>query len=197
MESLSKLRHAMEETVRAMALTVETRDPYTAGHQQRVAKLAEAIAERMALPKEICDGIRMAGLVHDVGKLYVPSEFLSKPTKLSDLELAIIQRHPEVGYTILKGIEFPWPVPQIVLQHHERTDGSGYPKGLREEDILLEARILAVADVVEAMSSHRPYHPALGIAAALGEICAHQGILYDSEAVSACAQLFKQGEFSF
>jgi putative nucleotidyltransferase with HDIG domain len=193
MKSLAKLRSAMEETVQAMALTVETRDPYTAGHQHRVAKLGQAIAEEMSLPSETVDGTRMAAMVHDVGKLYVPSEFLSKPTQLSDLEFAIIKRHPEVGYNILKGIEFPWPVPQIVLQHHERNDGSGYPHGLHCEDILLEARILAVADVVEAMSSHRPYHPALGLGTAMREVCTHQGVLYDTEVVSACAHMFNEG----
>jgi putative nucleotidyltransferase with HDIG domain len=196
-ESLTKLSDAMEETVQAMALTVETRDPYTAGHQLRVARLGRAIADRMSLPKDVQEGTRVAGVVHDVGKLYVPSEFLSKPTRLSDLELAIIHRHPEVGYNILKGIEFPWPVAQIVLQHHERHDGSGYPQGLRGEDILLEARILAVADVVEAMSSHRPYHPALGLEAALHEVSQHQGVLYDQEVVGACVELIGEGAFSF
>ena len=195
--SLAKLRGAMEETVQAMAQTVETRDPYTAGHQLRVARLGRAIAERMSLPKDIQDATRLAGVVHDVGKLYVPSEFLSKPTRLSDLELAIIRRHPEVGYNILKGIEFPWPVAQIVLQHHERNDGSGYPQGLHGEDILLEARILGVADVVEAMSSHRPYHPALGLDAALREVTEHQGVLYDQEVVGACVELIGEGGFAF
>lgn len=162
-----------------------------------MARLGRAIGDKMPLPKDIQDGTRVAGVVHDVGKLYVPSEFLGKPTRLSDLELAIIRRHPEVGYNILKGIEFPWPVAQIVLQHHERNDGSRYPHGLRSEDILLEARILGVADVVEAMSSHRPYHPALGLDAALREVSEHQGVLYDQEVVGACVELIGEGGFAF
>jgi putative nucleotidyltransferase with HDIG domain len=195
-ESLRKLRNAMEETIHAMAVTVETRDPYTAGHQNRVARLAEAIAATMGLANDVIEGTRMAAVVHDIGKLYVPTEFLSKPTRLSDPEMLIIQQHPTVGYDILKEIHFPWPVPQIVLQHHERLDGSGYPNGLTGEDTLLEARILAVSDVVEAMTSHRPYHPALGLDIALDEISSHEGIRYDSEVVSACTWLLTEQGFS-
>jgi len=136
-------------------------------------------------------------VVHDIGKLYVPSEFLSKPTRLSVLEFAIIKQHAQVGYEILKGIDFPWPVSEMVLQHHERNDGSGYPQGLSSQDILKEAKILAVADVVEAMSSHRPYHPALGLETALEEINCHKGLLYDPEAVNACSQLFESRRFNF
>ena len=173
-DSFKRLRNAMEETVQAMALTVETRDPYTAGHQVRVAALACATGQEIGLSEDLVDGIRMAGVIHDIGKLYVPSEFLSKPTELSALEFAIIRQHAQVGHDILKGVDFPWPVSKIVLQHHERNNGSGYPQGLFDEDILFEAKILAVADVVEAMSSHRPYHPALGVEAALEEINEHK-----------------------
>ena len=196
-ESLTRLRSAMEETVEAMAMTVETRDPYTAGHQQRVADLACAISREIGLSEDRINGIRLAGVVHDIGKLYVPSEFLSKPTRLSVLEFAIIKQHAQVGYEILKGIDFPWPVSEMVLQHHERNDGSGYPQGLSSQDILKEAKILAVADVVEAMSSHRPYHPALGLETALEEINCHKGLLYDPEAVNACSQLFESRRFNF
>lgn len=196
-ESLRRLRAAMEEIVQAMALAVETRDPYTAGHQQRVADLASAIAQKIGLSADRVEGIRLAGVIHDIGKLYVPSEFLSKPTRLSELEFAIIKQHAQVGYEILKGIDFPWPVSQMVLQHHERNDGSGYPQGLLSKNILLEAKILAVADVVEAMSSHRPYHPALGLEAALEEINEHKGLLYEPKIVEACSQLIDSGKFSF
>jgi len=187
----------MEETVQAMALTVETRDPYTAGHQQRVADLACAISREVGLSEERTNGIRLAGVIHDIGKLYVPSEFLSKPTQLSVLEFAIIKQHAQIGHDILKGIDFPWPVSEVVLQHHERNDGSGYPQGLFGKDILQEAKILAVADVVEAMSSHRPYHPALGLEAALEEIGQHRDTRYDPEAVDACSRLIEDGAFRF
>jgi len=196
-ESLERLRNAIEETVQAMALTVETRDPYTAGHQQRVAELACAISREIGLSEDRIDGIRLAGVIHDIGKVYVPSEFLSKPTQLSVLEFAIIKQHAQVGYEILKGIDFPWPVSEAVLQHHERNDGSGYPQGLFSQDILKEAKILAVADVVEAMSSHRPYHPALGLETALEEINQHKGLRYDPEAVNACSQLIASRRFEF
>lgn len=196
-ESLVKLHQAVEETVQAMALAVETRDPYTAGHQQRVAKLACAIGQKMGLPDEQIKGIRVAGLIHDIGKLYVPVEFLSKPTQLSAHEFAIVKEHCQVGYEILKGIEFPWPVSQTVLQHHERMNGSGYPFGIQGDEILIDSKILAVADVVEAMISDRPYHPALGIEAALDEISKRQDVLYDSEPVSACVELFGLKQFAF
>lgn len=192
-----KLQKTLEETIYALASAIEMRDPYTAGHQKRVTKLACAIAKEMGLSKEQIEGIRMAGLIHDIGKISIPSEILTKPGKLNDLEYSLIKTHPQAGYNILKGIEFPWPVAQIVLQHHERMDGSGYPQGLCGKDILLEARILAVADVVEAMSSHRPYRPAYGIDKALEEISKNKGILYDPEVVNACLRLFNQKGFKF
>jgi putative nucleotidyltransferase with HDIG domain len=147
----------MEATIEAMAMTVEIRDVYTAGHQRRVTELAVAIAKELELSEAHISGIRMAGIIHDVGKIQIPAEILSKPGKLNEMEFGMIKMHPQAGYDILKAIEFPWPVAQIVLQHHERMDGSGYPTGLSGEDIMMEARILAVADVVEAMASHRPY----------------------------------------
>ena len=192
-----KLQKTLEKTIHALASAIEMRDPYTAGHQKRVTKLACAIAKEMGLSKEQIEGIRMAGLIHDIGKISIPSEILTKPGKLNDLEYSLIKTHPQAGYNILKGIEFPWPVAQIVLQHHERMDGSGYPQGLCGKDILLEARILAVADVVEAMSSHRPYRPAYGIDKALEEISKNKGILYDPEVVNACLRLFNQKGFKF
>ena len=192
-----KLQKTLEETIYALASAIEMRDPYTAGHQKRVTKLACAIAKEMGLSKEQIEGIRMAGLIHDIGKISIPSEILTKPGKLNDLEYSLIKTHPQAGYNILKGIEFPWPVAQIVLQHHERMDGSGYPQGLCGKDILLEAGILAVADVVEAMSSHRPYRPAYGIDKALEEISKNKGILYDPEVVNACLRLFNQKGFKF
>ena len=195
--SLEKLHQAVEETVQAMALTVETRDPYTAGHQQRVAKFACAIGTEMGLAEDQIEGIRLAALIHDIGKLYIPVEFLSKPGGLSEIEFAIIKEHCRVGYEILKSIEFPRPVSQTVLQHHERMDGSGYPNGLEGDEILVDARILAVADVVEAMVSHRPYRPALGVEAALDEINQNRNVLYDPEPVSACVELLGPKRFAF
>jgi putative nucleotidyltransferase with HDIG domain len=195
-QSSEKLIRAMEATIEAMALTVEMRDPYTAGHQRRVTKLAVAIAKELNLSEAEIDGIRTAGIVHDIGKIQIPAEILSKPGRLTELEFSLIKNHPSVGYEILKSVEFPWPVAQIVLQHHERMDGSGYPLGISGDDILLEARILSVADVVEAMASHRPYRPALGIGQALGEIWKNKGILYDSKVVDACFALFYEKDFS-
>lgn len=196
-EGFERLRKTMEGVISAMAGIVETRDPYTAGHQQRVAKLACAIAKEMGLPQEKIQGIRMAALIHDIGKIYVPAEILSKPVPLTKIEKSLIETHPQVGYDILKNIEFPWPVAQIVLQHHERMDGSGYPNGLKGDQILLEARIIGVADVVEAMSSYRPYRPAIGIKKALEEIKKKRGILYDPEAVDACLKVFREKKISF
>jgi response regulator RpfG family c-di-GMP phosphodiesterase len=193
--TLTKLRKALGGIIQAMTLTVEARDPYTAGHQRRVGDLARAIGEEMGVSEEQIDGIRMAGAIHDIGKICVPAEILSKPGRLSDLEYSMIKTHPEIAYDILKTIEFPWPVAEIVLQHHERMNGSGYPQGLSGEDILLEARILGVADVVEAMASHRPYRSALGIDRALEEISQNKGVLYDSEVVDACVNLFVEKGF--
>ncbi|MCX7843973.1 MAG: HD-GYP domain-containing protein [Candidatus Bipolaricaulota bacterium] len=173
---------------------MDLREPYTAGHQRRVAELACAIAQELGLSAERIQGLRVAALLHDVGKaLFVPIEILSKPGKLTDLEMALIREHPRAGYEILRRVEFPWPVAEIVHQHHERLDGSGYPRGLKGEAILLEARILAVADVVEAMSSHRPYRPALGVEAALAEIREKAGKLYDPKVVEACLRVFARG----
>jgi PAS domain S-box-containing protein len=191
------LRKTLGATIQAMAATVETRDPYTAGHQRRVANLARAIADEMGLSKEQIDGIRMAGLIHDLGKITIPAEILSKPTQLNEFEWGIIQAHPQVGYDLLKTVDFMWPVAQIVLQHHERMDGSGYPQGLSGEEIMLEARILAVADVVEAMASYRPYRPARGIDEALEEISQNKDVLYDAAVVDACLKLFKEKRFEF
>ncbi len=193
--TLINLRKAMGGIIQAMAATVETRDPYTAGHQRRVADLGRAIAREMGLTDHQIDGIRMAGIVHDLGKISIPAEILSKPTKLSDIEFALIKTHPQISYDILKDIDFPWPVARTVFQHHERIDGSGYPLGLKGDEILLEARILAVADVVEAIASHRPYRPAFGMEAALDQISRNKGILYDTGAVDACLKLFREQGF--
>ena len=192
-----KLQQTMEGVVHAMSLTVEARDPYTAGHQRRVADLACAIATEMGFPEWQIEGLRITGLLHDVGKLVVPAEILSKPGRISQYEFSIIKTHPEVAHEILKGIEFPWPVTETILQHHERLDGSGYPAGLSGDDINLEARVLTVADVVEAMSSHRPYRPALGVDKALEEISKGRGVLYDATVVDACLKLFRAGNFDF
>ncbi len=186
-----ELLEAMDGIIHAMSLVVETRDPYTAGHQRRVAELAAAIAKTMGLSEWAIRGIRVAGLLHDVGKLSVPAEILSKPGKLNQTEFDIIKSHSQVSYNILELIEFPWPVKEAVLQHHERLDGSGYPNSLTADDIILDARILGVADVVEAISSHRPYRPALGLEYAMQEIISKKGILYDPKVVDACEKLFK------
>jgi PAS domain S-box-containing protein/putative nucleotidyltransferase with HDIG domain len=188
--SLDQLRKALGGTVRAIAMLVETRDPYTAGHQRRVADLARAIAREMNLSNDQINGLRIAGMIHDIGKISVPSEILSSPRKLKALELSMIKIHTQSGYDILKEIDFPWPVARMVLEHHERIDGSGYPNGLTGNHILLESRILAVADVVEAIATHRPYRPALGLDAAFDEIISNRGVLYDPDTVDACLRLF-------
>jgi len=188
-----KVEKALETTIQTLGLTTETRDPYTAGHQRRVADLACAIAEELHVEEQSVRGIRAAGLIHDIGKLSIPAEILSKPSALTPLEFGLVKAHAQTGYDILKGIVFPWPVAEMVLQHHERLDGSGYPQGLKGDKIVLGARILAVADVVEAMASHRPYRAALGIDAALREIKDHKGKLYDSDVVEASIQLFADG----
>ena len=185
------------ETMEALATIVEFRDPYTASHQQRVTQLACAIAKVMELPEDTITGLYLAGLIHDIGKVSVPSEILCNPNGLSSDEFNIIKMHPAVGYEVLKGLDLPWPVAQIVYQHHERLDGSGYPLGLSGKDILLEARILAVADVVEAMASHRPYRPSLGLDRALSEIVKHKGKLYDPEVTDACLRVFRDLAFEF
>ena len=195
--SMEKLRKALGGIIQAMEIVVESKDPYTAGHQQRVANLARAIATEMKLSSELIDGIRMSAAIHDIGKISVPSEILSKPGRINEIEFSLIKMHPGIGHEILKSVEFPWPVAKIVLQHHERMNGSGYPDGLSGKDILIEARILAVADVVEAMASHRPYRVALGIDKALEEITKNKGILYDTEVVDACLRLFTEKGFKF
>jgi len=187
------IEKALEATIQALGLTTEMRDPYTAGHQQRVADLACAVAKEMHVEEQSIHGIRAAGLVHDIGKLSVPAEILSKPSALTPVEFSLVKQHAQTGYDILKGIVFPWPVAEMVLQHHERRDGSGYPRGLKGDAICLEAKILAVADVVEAMASHRPYRPALGVDKALEEVERGAGVLYDPEVVKACLQLFHGG----
>jgi PAS domain S-box-containing protein len=194
-QTLIKLRKSLIGTIKAMSLVTETRDPYTAGHQKRVSNLARAIAQGMNLSKDTIDAVKMAGSIHDIGKLSVPAELLSKPTKLTETEFALIKVHPQAGYDILKGAELPYPIAEICYQHHERMDGLGYPQGLKGEQILLEARILTVADVVEAISSHRPYRPALGIDVALEEIEKHRGVYYDEKVVDACVKLFREENF--
>jgi putative nucleotidyltransferase with HDIG domain len=184
-------------TVNALSSTVELKDPYTAAHQRWVTRLACVIAAEMGLSKEQIEGIRMAGLVHDIGKMHVPLEYLNKPGKLSTIEYDTIKIHPQSGYDILKEIQFPWPVAQIVLQHHERIDGSGYPRGLTGDEILLEARLVAVADVVESMASPRPYRDVFGIPVALEEISRHKNTLYDATVVDACLRVFEEQRFQF
>lgn len=196
-QSLERLQKATGGIIDVIVTTVEARDPYTSGHQKRVAKLADSIAVEMGLSQDQIEGVRMAGVIHDLGKFSVPAELLSKPFKLREVEFNLIKIHPETGYEILRDIEFPWPLAQIVLQHHERIDGSGYPQGLKGKEVLLEARILAVADVVEAIESHRPYRPANSIQDALDEISQNTGVLYDADAVEACLKLFKEKGFSF
>jgi PAS domain S-box-containing protein len=193
--TLEELRDSLENTVRVIASTVGKRDAYTAGHQRRVADLATTIAQEMGLPDEQIQGIHFAGIIHDLGKINIPAEILAKPGKLSAIEYQLMKSHPQSGYDILKDVAFPWPIADIVLQHHERLDGSGYPQGLKGDQILLEARIMAVADVVEAMSSHRPYRPGLGIEVALQEIEQHKGVRYDSTVVDACLKLFREKSY--
>jgi PAS domain S-box-containing protein len=195
--TLKRLRRVMGSVIDVIVMAVETRDPYTAGHQKRVSNLARAIAGRMGLPAERTEGIRVAGVIHDLGKISIPAEILSTPRKLSDIEYSLVKAHPSTGYDILKEVDFDWPVAEMVLQHHERLDGSGYPRGLKDDEIILEARILAVADVVEAIASHRPYRPANGVEAALQEIVSRRGVLYDGPAVDACVDLFRVDGYRF
>lgn len=196
-QNLHTLRKAMGGFIQAISLIVGTRDPYTAGHQKRTADLARAIGNNMGLLKEQVDGIRMAGVIHDLGKIQIPAEILSKPGKISENEFGLIKRHPQVGYDILNTIDFPWPIAKIISQHHEKMDGNGYPLGISGEKILIEARVLCVADVVEAIASHRPYRPSLGIDTALDEITSGRGIKYDSNVVDACMDLFKEKDYVF
>jgi len=193
--NLDRYRRAMNGIVHAMSLATEMRDPYTAGHQHRVATLAVAIAEKLGLADDKITGLKMVSDIHDLGKLIVPVEILCKPGRLTDLEYALIQTHAKAGYDILKTIEFPWPLAQMVLQHHERLDGSGYPNGLKGDAILFETRILSVADVMETMANHRPYRPALGIETAVAELQQHRDRLYDGDVVDACVAVVSDPSF--
>jgi PAS domain S-box-containing protein/putative nucleotidyltransferase with HDIG domain len=196
-ETLRLLRQAITSTIQVVGLMVEARDPYTAGHQQRTTILAEAIAREMGWPLEKIEGLHMAGLVHDVGKISIPAEILSKPTKLTPGEYELVKTHAERGYEILKDVDFPWPLAEIVYEHHERMDGSGYPRGLKGDDILMEARILSVSDTMEAMVSHRPYRPGQGVNTALAEVEKNKGILYDAAVAETCLKLFRKKRFRF
>ena len=195
--NLMKSQRAMVGIIQAISMAIELRDPYTAGHQQRVADLACSIGRELKLNEDALYGLRMASVLHDLGKITVPAEILTRPGQLNDLEYGIIKNHVQAGYDILKKIEFPWPLADIVIQHHERIDGSGYPNGLTGEQILFEAKILAVADVCETISSHRPYRPSLGINRAIEELSANKGILYDEKVVAACLLLMEENRFEF
>jgi PAS domain S-box-containing protein len=197
LQSYQKLKKNMDATLETMSKIIEVKDPYTAGHQQRVSQLATAIAKELNLSPDKIEGIRIASLIHDIGKIGLPTEILSKPSRLDDIEFSLVKRHSQMGHDILKTIDFSYPVAGIVLQHHERLNGSGYPNHLKGDEIFLEARILGVTDVVEAISSHRPYRAALGVDAALGEISKNKGILYDPKAVDTCIELFKEKGFKF
>ena len=192
-----KLQKIIEGTANIITKVVETRDPYSTGHQQRVSKLATAIAQEMKLPQDKIEGIKIASLVHDIGKVNLPTEIVSKPSKLVEVEYNLIKNYPNVGYDILKKVDFPWPIAEIVLQHQEKIDGSGYPRGLKGDEICIEAKILGVANVVEAMSSYKSYRPALSIDEALTEISKNKNILFDPEVVDTCLKLFKEKDFKF
>lgn len=192
LESEQKLKQSLVDSISAISATIEMRDPYTAGHQRRVADLASAIGRQLQLSENRIEGLYLASVTHDLGKIRVPAEILVKPRQLNELEFSLIKEHAKAGHDILKSIQFPWPIAEIVLQHHERMDGSGYPRGLKGEKILLEARILAVADTVEAMVSHRPYRPGLGKESAMEEIRKNRGRLYDPDVVDACIRLFEE-----
>lgn len=195
-QSYEKLKSVLDGAINALALAIETRDPYTAGHQERVAKLSCDIAREHGSEEDYIQRIQIAAIVHDIGKINIPSEILSKPSQLTEIEFDMIKTHPKAGHNILEKIDFPWPIAQIVLQHHERMDGSGYPQGLKGEDILFEARVIAVADVIEAIASHRPYRPAGNLKDALKEISRNKGILYDPQVVDAALRLFRNGNGS-
>ena len=196
-QTYQRLKKTMDAAIDTMSNIIEAKDPYTSGHQHRVCQLAVPLARELGLAEDKIEGIRIASLIHDIGKIGLPTEILSKPTKLTDMEFSLIKGHSQIGYDILKSIDFSYPIARIVLQHHERLDGSGYPNNLKGDEIILEAKIIGVADVVEAMSSHRPYRPALGIDAALEEISQNRGILYDPEVVDVCLKLFKEKKFKF
>ena len=193
----AQLRKALVGSIEAVASCVEIRDPYTSGHQHRVAKLATAIARELKLSEPLIQGIDLTSQIHDIGKISVPAEILSMPRRLTEVEMALVRHHCQAGYDAVKDIDFPWPVARAILQHHERLDGSGYPNGLKGDDIIMEARYIAVADVVEAMSSHRPYRPGFGSEAALAEIEHKRGVYFDPQVVDACLRLFREKEFKF
>lgn len=195
--TIKSLRETTSVVIDVIGKMVESRDPYTGGHQRRVADLSRAIAQEMELPPDRIDGIRIAALIHDIGKISIPAEILSKPSKLNQAEFALIRQHPLYAYEMLEGVKFSWPLAEIVYQHHERNDGSGYPRGLKGDEILLEAKIIAVADVVEAMASHRPYRPSKGINKALEEISKFRGLLYEPAVVDSCLRLFEAHGFEF
>ncbi|MHC2994103.1 MAG: HD domain-containing protein [Candidatus Atribacteria bacterium] len=196
-QSYEKLQKFIEGTAHIITKVVEIRDPYSKGHQQRVSQLATAIAREMKLPQDKIEGVRFASLVHDVGKINLPTEIVSKPSKLVEVEFNLIKNHPRIGYDILKKVDFPWPIAEIVFQHQEKIDGSGYPRGLKGDEILIEAKILGVANVVEAMSSYKSYRPALSIDESLAEISKYKNILFNPEVVETCLKLFKEKGFSF
>ena len=193
----TSLRNSLEQTIQVIADTGEERDSYTAGHQRRVADLCTAIATELGLSTDRIHGLHLAASIHDLGKIGIPVELLTKPRRLSEMEFGLIKEHPAIGFNILKDVSFPWPIAKIIIQHHERIDGSGYPAGLKADDLLMESRILSVADVVEAMASHRPYRPALGIEAALCEIISQRGISLDAEVVDACLRVFREQDYKF
>lgn len=196
-QSSKRLQKIMEGTAYIITKVVETRDPYFTGHQQRVSQLATAIAQEMKLPQDKIKGVSFASLVHDIGKINLPTEIVSKPSKLVEVEFNLVKNHPRIGYDILKKVDFPWPIAEIVLQHQERIDGSGYPRGLKGDEILIEAKILGVANVIEAMSSSRSYRPAISIDESLAEIVKNKNILFDPEVVDTCLKLFKEKGFRF
>ncbi len=196
-ESFLRMEKALEGTVQALSSIIEKKDPYTAGHQSRVAKLSVAIGEELSLSEERLENLRFASLLHDIGKIHIPAEILNKPYSLNKIEMGLVRTHPRIGYEILKSIDFPGPVPEIVLQHHERIDGSGYPDALSGDEILIEAQILGVSDLIESMSSRRPYRSAQGIDLALNEIESYRGVLYGSSVVDACIRIFEEERFSF
>ncbi len=194
-QTFKKLQKIIEGTANIITKVVETRDPYSIGHQQRVSKLTIAIAQEMKLPQDKIEGTKIASLVHDIGKVNLPTEIISKPNKLIEVEFNLVKNYPKVGYDILKKVDFPWPIAEIVLQHQEKIDGSGYPRGLKGDEICIEAKILGVANVVEAMSSYKSYRPALSIDEALAEIVKNKNILFDPKVVDTCIKLFKEKDF--
>lgn len=196
-QAYKKLQKIIEGTANIITKVVETRDPYSTGHQQRVSKLARAIGREMKLSQDKIEGTKIASLVHDIGKVNLPTEIISKPSKLVEVEFNLIKNYPKVGYDILRKVDFPWPIAEIVLQHQEKIDGSGYPGGLKGDEICIEAKILGVANVVEAMSSYKSYRPALSIDEALAEISNNKNTLFDPEVVDTCIKLFKEKDFKF